>query len=265
MNCLLLNIIFQNMEDSTYFYCEIPGCLNDFYGPCETCCKKCFCKEHLDSHFQIASLTCQGSLDDLNFSQTQSSVIPEESASRLHSAVNVEQQILDRYTTGCWARPAFCQELAPYKKLKKDDAMQMVMKWKCLVCHQHYTINAKTTANIREHLTTQHKDLTAKLKALKDKKNGSTVSGSLVQKHIDKKLKLVHFTQKGLTEWLVKYSVLTDQAFLKVQHPVFVGLLDYCRPDIVLPDRRQLKEAILETYQSKKVDLKEKLKEVAAH
>jgi hypothetical protein len=99
MNCLLPNIIFQNMEDSTYFYCEIPGCLDNFSGPCETCCKKCFCKEHLESHCQISSLTCQGSLDDLNFSQTQSSVIPEESASGLHSVANVPATLYAQHGT----------------------------------------------------------------------------------------------------------------------------------------------------------------------
>ena len=241
------------MEDTPDFYCDVAGCLNEYFTQCSSCCHMCFCLEHLNSHCQSSDLTIENSVDDLPFSQR--SVRPEESASVLNSDVNVAEQILESYTTGCWARPAFCQELAVDKKTN-----QSVMKWKCLVCHQHYSINPKTTANIREHLNTQHKDLTASLKA---KKNGSTVSVSHVQTHIDKKSKLVHFTQKGLTEWLVKYSVLTDQSFLKVQHPVFIGLLEYCRPDIVLPDRKKLKKEMLETFKLKKEDLKKKLKEVA--
>jgi hypothetical protein len=53
----------------------------------------------LESHCQIASLTCQGSLDDLNFSQTQSSVIPEESASGLHSVANVPATLYAQHGT----------------------------------------------------------------------------------------------------------------------------------------------------------------------
>jgi hypothetical protein len=86
------------------------------------------------------------------------------------------------------------------------------------------------------------------LKKKDNAKNGSSLSSTLVQQHIDKKTKLVHFTQRGLSEWLVKYSVLTDQSFLKVQHPVFVGMLEYIRPGIVLPNRKKLREKIIEKF-----------------
>ena len=63
------------MEELPDFTCEMPGCLETFYSQCDKCCKKSFCKDHLDNHYSV------------DISQSQSSVIPEESASGVHSVI----------------------------------------------------------------------------------------------------------------------------------------------------------------------------------
>ena len=83
-----------------------------------------------------------------------------------------------------------------------------------------------------------------------------------IQTHLDKKAKIVHFNEKGLQSWLLKYAVMTDQSFLHFENPVFVGLLNYCHPGIQLPNRRKLKKDIMERYEVEKEVLKETLKNV---
>lgn len=175
--------------------------------------------------------------------------MPEKSNSGQGYQTNVEDKIINNYSHGCWARPAFIQEI----EAKTQNA---VLKWKCLVCDRYYSINLKTTGNIREHMKVYHKDLTQSLLTKKNKISAKIHKPQdFLQTHIDKKSKLVRFTQKGFMDRLVKYSVITDQSFLKVQHPAFVELLDYCHPGIELPNRKILKENIIQTFRLKKLEL----------
>ena len=41
------------MEELPDFTCEMPGCLETFYSQCDKCCKKSFCKDHLDNHYSV--------------------------------------------------------------------------------------------------------------------------------------------------------------------------------------------------------------------
>ena len=192
---------------------------------------------------------------------TQESIIPEESASSVKVSIvggisQIETEIVDLYvdTKKCWARPAYTTVSVAEKGLE-------ILKWNCKKCSATFAISKGTTANIQKHLKTQHVVL---YEALMTKRNsgGSVLSQAPTQTHLNKKAKSYHFTQKGLTEWLVKYSVLTDQSFLSIEHPVFVGLLEYCHPGIVLPKRKRIKEDVLSFYKIKKENLKLRLKEV---
>ena len=151
-----------------------------------------------------------------------------------------EEQILQKYTKGCWARPAFQQELVVDRCTHLS-----IMKWKCLLCDQQYKVNKRTTGNIREHLRCHHGDFARKLIT----KSSSSIdnpksSNQLIQTHIDKKAKVVQFSDQGMVKWLVKYSIITDQSFLHAEHPIFVGMLNYLHPGIDLPSRKTLKKKL---------------------
>lgn len=182
---------------------------------------------------------------------TQDSISPDESASQSMGILNS----YPKGSKGCWARPAFKQEFVVV-------ADSPELKWRCLLCKNLYHINPKTTGNIREHLKSKHPELASGLQARNGSKTSSNSLEGGVQTHIDKKLKVVKFTQKRFDELLLKFAILTDQSFLSVQHPVFVSLLQFCRPDIVLPNRKQVKDALMKSYSLKKEVLKDKLKMV---
>ena len=129
------------------------------------------------------------------------------------------------------------------------------MKWKCLIFDKYNTLHSKTTGNIRDHLNNHHKELALLLKAKKGESSlnltNTSSAISLSQSHLDKKAKIIQFTTDGLMKILVKYSILTNQSFLSVEHPIFFELLDYCRPGIKLPKRQLLKTKIIETFYSR--------------
>jgi hypothetical protein len=124
----------------------------------------------------------------------------------------VESNIINSYTDlkKCWARP-------PFKTSEKVKNGKDTVSWECIVCNRSYAISDLTTSNVRKHLTISHPDLAQKLQ-LKLTGAESLIS---CQTHLSKKGKIAHFTEKGLNESLIKYSVLTDQSFLNVEHPVF--------------------------------------------
>jgi hypothetical protein len=138
--------------------------------------------------------------------------------------LDIHDSIVNSYSgKGCWARPAFTKQYVLRNK-------QEVLQWSCKSCNHKCSINAATTSNIRSHLKGP------------------------------KKAKLVHFTQSGFNELMVKYSVHTDQSFLSVQHPAFVELLDYCRPGIELPKTKKIKQEMIITMARKKDEIRAKLK-----
>ena len=154
----------------------------------------------------------------------------------------------------CWARPA-------YTTISIVENGIELTRWKCKICSSTFAFSKKTTANIQKHLRTQHINLYLALIRKRQVEN-PVESQAPIPTHLDKKVKTCHFTQKGLNEWLVKYSVFTDQSFLGVEHPVFVGLLEYCHPGITLPTRNKIRDDFMHSYKLKKESLKLKLKEV---
>lgn len=159
---------------------------------------------------------------------------------------------MQKYSKGCWARPAFLQELVVDKITHLS-----IMKWKCLLCDQQYKVNKRTTGNIREHLKCHHGDFARKLITKSSSSlNNPSSSNQLIQTHIDKKAKVIQFSDQGMLKWLVKYSILTDQSFLHLEHPIFVGMLNYLHPGINLPSRKILKKLITETFELEKSKLK---------
>lgn len=55
---------------------------------------------------------------------------------------------------------------------------------------------------------------------------------------------------------------MTDQSFRSIEHPVLRGLILYCNPEAVFPNRMSMKELIMKTYHSKQRDLLLKFKNV---
>ena len=234
------------MAVSEDFFCQFRGCSALYLSQCSNCCDLCFCTDHLKSH-------CPSNANSLVEYSQPLVVVPEDSVSR------IKTQMLPDSTLGCWARSCFTKQVTIDKKTGKS-----MLMWKCSTCSQYFTINPKSTNNIREHVKSRHREL-ADIMLAKNNTTAYTAANSLTaQTHIDKRRKLVHFTQKGFLEWLVKYSVLTDQSFLQIENPAFRQMLDYCRPGIIVPSRKMIKEEMIETFQRKKLELKEQLVNVGS-
>jgi hypothetical protein len=211
-------------------------------------------------------------VQDLSQDNSQETLFPFDSASIAGGVLHLTQQekdpiqdvideIVDSYTNvkGCYAVPAFTKKLCYDSKAKEN-----VLKWKCRICKPEvtYTISPTTTSNIQKHVKTTHRDDLYK-RLMEKRESGSVLSSRVTQTHMSKKAKVIQFSQKGFQEWLIKYSVLTDQSFLSVEHPVFVGMIDYLKPGISIPSRKVLKKLMMERYDREKEHLKSKLKKVS--
>jgi hypothetical protein len=111
-------------------------------------------------------------------------------------------------------------------------------------------------------LEQKHPGLTAALMKKKESLRSGSTGKRAIQMHLDKKARLTVFNQDGLRDLLVKYAVLTDQSFLGMEHWVFQELMEYVHPGIVLPKRKAIKKNLLNVFETKKEELKQRLKKV---
>ncbi len=118
------------MEELPDFTCEMPGCLETFYSQCDKCCKKSFCKDHLDNHYSV------------DISQSQSSVIPEESASGVHSVIK-SSDIMNH-----------CTKVQLEIKKGKNKG-NISMHFKCNYCSKAFV--GPSNSSFTSHLKTCHK------------------------------------------------------------------------------------------------------------
>jgi hypothetical protein len=196
--------------------------------------------------------------DELDFN-TSEIITPYDSVSAISAIVTTdrsfsetEQKIIDDFNqSGCIGRGIF-------QLVNVNVNGEVVTKWKCPICNSNFTNCKGTTSNLKKHLETAHSEVA---KALTNKKVQKR-SGSQVQQQTLKKGKLVSFTTKGMLQHFVRYAVVTDQSFLHFQHPAFRDMLEYLRPDVTVPNRKQVKEAMMDVFRDRKNELMGKLKDV---
>jgi hypothetical protein len=80
----------------------------------------------------------------------------------------------------------------------------MALHWVCNLCEKSFLVNAITTGNIRNHLSKNHEYLDRALKEkkshLSSKKRSSGSSSTISQTHLDKKARVITFTEQGFID-----------------------------------------------------------------